>query len=80
MTASTKPNLTSIEDLAMESDTRHQLRCVFARLVREAHELTTDDDMTTEQAISALRFIDGNLDDLEELVSEFVIDRLVNNQ
>ena len=80
MTASTKPNRTSIEDLAMESDTRHQLRCVFARLISEAHEMTTGDDMTTQQVTSALQLIEDNLEGLEQVVSDYVLECLFDRQ
>ena len=70
---------TTIEDLAQETDLRHNLSCVMARLICEAHEIDSDEPMNTEQVLFAQQFIKYNLDDFECMVSDWIVDRLVNN-
>lgn len=62
-----------------ESAIKSNLRFAMASVVREAHEMTTDQDMTTEEAKSALQFIENNLGELEDRFTEIVTEMLVNN-
>ena len=66
--------------LFSEGVVKSNLRLAFAATCREAHEMNTDEEMTIDEAASALRFIEDNLDDLEIMFTEWVTDRLVNNQ
>ena len=53
----------------------------MAEICKEAHAMQSDDEkMTDEELQSTLRFIEGNLDDFEDQVTEWVTDALINNQ
>lgn len=69
----------TVEDLAQENDLRHNLSCVMARLLCEAHEYDSDEPMNAEQVLFAQQFIKYNIDDFECMVSDWIVDRLVNN-
>ena len=67
--------------LFTETSIKSKLRQVMAEICKEAHAMQSDDEkMTDEELQSTLRFIEGNLDDFEDQVTEWVTDALINNQ
>ena len=53
----------------------------MAEICKDAVAMQSDDEkMTDEQLQSTLRFIEGNLDDFEDQVTEWIVDALINNQ
>jgi len=66
--------------ISYEGTVKSRLRLVMTEICKTAHEMRTDEeDMTEAELQLTLLFIENNLEDLEERVTDWVTDAIDNS-